>query len=307
MKLLCVNYHYFREEHPGRGIYPLTLAEFSAQVETLAKEYDFVSQEFVANNLDNPSIEGKKCLLTFDDGLSEQMEVFRLLQEKGIPGTFYVSTDAIEKNEVIDVHKIHHVRSMTDDEWLLSQIQRETEVEITEDQLKVADLQYRYDDAVARKVKYLLNFVLSPDQKKQLIDKVFKTVFGNEVSFAKKLYMGIEDLEALDSQGALGSHSASHRPLGVLSEKDASEEIRKSTSFFMSRLGRVPLSISYPYGGPSAIPKLQDEFFKSLGYKFGLTMIRGINSFGDISSAFNIKRVDTNDAPGGKYYKEGYF
>jgi hypothetical protein len=39
---------------------------------------------------------------------------------------------------------------------------------------------------------------------------------------------------------------------------------------------------------------------KKIGFHFGLTMFRGINRVEDFENPLLLKRVDTNDAPGGK-------
>ena len=42
-------------------------------------------------------------------------------------------------------------------------------------------------------------------------------------------------------------------------------------------------------------------FPSEFGFNFGLTMNRGINENKDFNHPLMLKRVDTNDAPGGKF------
>ena len=94
MQLLVVNFHYFREKKPKKGIFPLTLRDFEYQIEIISKYYDFVSEDEIIENLKKGrKISKNSCLLTFDDGLKDQMKVANLLIKKGIPGMFYVSSD----------------------------------------------------------------------------------------------------------------------------------------------------------------------------------------------------------------------
>ena len=110
----------------------------------------------------------------------------------------------------------------------------------------------------------------------------------------------------LHNAGALGTHSASHRALGALEVSDAKDDIIRSVNFLQRVTGEQVPSISYPYGGPTAVPNLDKAFYDSLGLKFGLTMFRGVNSL-PVDDSFLIKRFDTNDVVGGKAYKEEYF
>jgi peptidoglycan/xylan/chitin deacetylase (PgdA/CDA1 family) len=79
MQLLAVNYHYFREEKYENGIYPLTKREFLNQIDELSKYYEFISQNDLIDKIKNKKYSNKKyCLLTFDDGLKEQMNALYL-------------------------------------------------------------------------------------------------------------------------------------------------------------------------------------------------------------------------------------
>ncbi len=306
MHLLAVNYHYFRETKPKKGIYPLTIKEFGSQIEILAKEYDFISQEDVMKISSSQVSTKKKCLLTFDDGLKEQMAVFEWLKTKGIPGTFYVTTDAIMNGEVLDVHKVHFIRSVLDDESLLNELLKKFNIDIQNIDEKILQNQYRYDEPDARLLKYILNFILKPDQKKQFIDRQFFDLVGSEDDFSRELYMSKSDVKSISDVGGLGTHCASHAPLGQMSEVCSIADIDRSIVAIEEMTGRKPVSISYPYGGVTAVPNLSDNFYLSRGLYFGLTMTRGVNRFSDINGYFNLKRVDTNDAPGGKSYRKEY-
>lgn len=309
MNLISVNYHYIRENKPKNGIYPLSLSELSSQIDRLAKVYDFVAQSEVLSCFDNGfSSKGKaKCLLTFDDGLKEQMIAFDFLKEKGIPCVFYVPTDPLEFESVIDVHKIHHIRANLSDVELLKNIEDNFDLSSVRLNSKTLAEQYRYDSADARRIKYLLNFILKKEEKELFVEKVFSELVCSEKRFSKNLYMSLDDLIKLEKAGCLGTHSASHRPLGRLSDLEARADIEKSIDYLKRVVGSAPISISFPYGGTTALPNLPASYFESLGLQFGLTMLRGTNSLGEDISPFMLKRVDTNDALGGKNYRAEYY
>ena len=118
-ELLIVNFHYVREEKYSSGIYPISIKDFLKQIDVLSKSHQFISQrELVKIIVERKSLDKKYCLITFDDGLKEQMDVFDLLQSKKIPAIFFVPTNAIKNRLVLDVHKLHFIRTKLDDNEL---------------------------------------------------------------------------------------------------------------------------------------------------------------------------------------------
>ena len=55
-----------------------------------------------------------------------------------------------------------------------------------------------------------------------------------------------------------------------------------------------------------AVSKDVLEVSKGFGFDFGLTMTRGVNQINDFDHPLMLKRVDTNDAPGGKNDNKSY-
>lgn len=300
MKLLAVNFHYIREEIYENGIYPRNLKQLSDQLDVLSKYYEFISQNDLINIIKNKNFINKKyCLLTFDDGLKEQMNALEKLNQKGIPGVFYVTTNSIRNNKVVNVHKLHHIRSIMSDTDIFKFIDSKIDSNIIQYPKNINEL-YRYDTLETKKLKYLLNFILDSDTKDRLIDELFKEI-ANESEFSKDLYMSVEDIKKLDKQGYLGTHSDLHLPLATLSDEEISQDIKDSLDFLHNscEVNKIR-SISYPYGGPKAVSQKVADISEQFGFDFGLTMFRGINEIKDFDSPLLLKRVDTNDAPGGK-------
>ena len=300
MKLLAVNFHYIREEIYENGIYPRNLKQLSDQLDILSKHYEFISQNDLIDKIKYKKYSTKKyCLLTFDDGLKEQMNALELLNQKGIPGVFYVTTNSIRNNKVVNVHKLHHIRSIMSDADVFKFIDSKIDSNIIQYPENINEL-YRYDALETKKLKYLLNFILDSDTKDRLIDELFKQI-TNESDFSKELYMSIEDIKKLDKQGYLGTHSDLHLPLATLSEEEIAKDIKDSLDFLHNSCGVDKIrSISYPYGGPKAVSQKVADISEHFGFDFGLTMFRGLNEIKDFDSPLLLKRVDTNDAPGGK-------
>jgi len=308
MQLLAVNFHYFREEKPGKGIFPRTIREFEAQIDLIGNYYKFVSQQDIIDCLSKgKSIPRNSCLLTFDDGLKEQMNVANLLIKKGIPGMFYVSTGTIRNNVVLDVHKLHYVRSIMEEEELYQNLSKDYDIDRYPFEEKFLKNQYRYDTDLVRKVKYYINFVLSDEERNSVINNWFSSIVNSERDFSSKLYMDIDDLKKLSNHGMLGTHAENHVPLGCLTKNEIKKEILDSVAFLEAIVGENSIkSISYPYGGLKAVSEEVAEVAEECGLQFGFTMWRGINNFENLENKFLLNRIDTNDAPGGKLKRTNF-
>jgi peptidoglycan/xylan/chitin deacetylase (PgdA/CDA1 family) len=162
------------------------------------------------------------------------------------------------------------------------------------------DSLYRYDPIETKKIKYLLNFILKPEKKQQVVDGIFDKL-KDESEYSKELYMTVNDISKLSDLGYLGTHSDLHLPLATLEDDLVKKDIQNSISFLQDECGAKEIkSISYPYGGPKAVSTKVAEIAASFGFTYGLTMFRGINNIKDFDNPLMLKRVDTNDAPGGK-------
>jgi peptidoglycan/xylan/chitin deacetylase (PgdA/CDA1 family) len=300
MKLLAVNFHYVRDEVYENGIYPRSIKQISQQIDVLSKSYTFISQDELIDKIKRKEYDKRNyCLLTFDDGLKEQMNALELLNKKGIPAIFYVTTNSIKNNTVVDVHKLHYIRSLMDDKDVNEFIAKNMDTTAIEYPRNINDL-YRYDSLETKKLKYLLNFILEPTLKTQIIDRLLGTVI-EENTLSKQLYMTKENIKQLGELGYLGTHSDLHLPLATLSDVAIRKDIRDSMEFISDARGTNNIqSISYPYGGPKAVSQNVADISKEFGFTFGLTMFRGINERLDFENPLMLKRVDTNDAPGGK-------
>lgn len=306
MKLLVVNFHYFREKRYSSGIYPISRAALSKQVDALSKDYLFVDQASIIDYLNGrqSKLGGEKCcLLTWDDGLKEQMQAFEFLQELGVPALFYIPTQPIVTHRVLDVHQLHLIRSRQSDEALYQSLVERFGIDTYAFDEQALANQYRYDNDLARKVKFFLNFVLSAEERASLIQQWFLELVPDEEAFAKSFYMDQADIRVLADANALGAHGHSHIPLAPLSQQAAQAEIETSILLLSEMTNQTIQSFSYPYGGKTAVSEQLLPCFEHTSIQFALTMWRGENDLdANDREPLLLQRVDTNDAPGGKNY-----
>ena len=224
MKILIVNYHYLRERKTGKGIHPITTSEFIYQLDLLEKKYKFLSQSKLISLLSNSKEslpEEDFCLLTFDDGLKEQLKAFDILKKKKIPGIFFISTMPLVERRACLVHKFHYVMEQIKFESLYHSILKifPDSIEKFNDPefLKSASLKYIYDKPNWAKVKLYVNFSLTRENKTLLVDQLFDTLKIDEGGFVENLYMDNQDIIQIAHEGMLGSHCVTHNPLGEMS------------------------------------------------------------------------------------------
>jgi peptidoglycan/xylan/chitin deacetylase (PgdA/CDA1 family) len=306
--LTVSNYHYIREDFnaPFPSIFGVTPAAFENQIVLLKATGQFITPEYLADNIDFIlNSDENYILVTFDDGLKEQYEVAKpILDKHNIKALYFVnSINHIEK-EVSLVHKIHLVRSQIEPTFLLEYIETKLsdyDVRLSEIEKEKAVLHYNYDDTASACLKYLLNFKLTSTQLKSVIDSLFSEKFDSEKTYSD-LYMNQQQLQDLANGNMLGSHTHSHFALGLLSPAAIESEMSKTIQFLNSFKKNTDLTISYPYGAKEACSSPVPETAAALGHKIGFTMERGSN----VSDADKLllKRFDCNDLLGGKNYNK---
>ena len=301
MQMLAVNFHYIRNEKPSGGIYPRSIDEFEYQITELSRHYEFLSlSELQKMNLYNGQSVGKYCVITFYDNMKEQMNIFGYLEDNSIPAIFFSTTMPYLDNCVHDVHKIHFIFTKYSDEKLAIYLDKKYgfyDFQFSQKQIKNS---YSYDNELKKKIKLFLNFQLTVEQKKDFIDNFFHKSFPNSNEFIDRFYLSKDQLKILADRDMLGTHTHSHFPLASLSNKKIKSEIKISIDYLEDLTNKKITAISYPYGRYGAVNRNVALISKSLGLKIGFTMNRGLNYSDDLKNPLMLKRVDTNDAPGGK-------
>lgn len=296
MPLLAVNHHYYRVQGTGQGIYPTSpdlMAKNIALLRThgwaLGAEKEIA--EYLAGN-GQPKI----CIITLDDGLKEQMKCLADLEALGVPALFFVSTAPVVEGRVLDVHKLHMIRSVMDDGELGARLDKQFGISQHAFDDTVLATQYRYDEPASRRVKYFLNFVLAAEVKDNFISKLFTELHGDEKAAAQTLYMSREDWKLLAAKGYLGTHGHRHVPLATLSADAMREDIRLSLETIREATGHNVNGISYPFGGKTAVSDVVFGASQALGLDYGFTMQRGVNPSPALpQAAMQLQRIDVND------------
>jgi peptidoglycan/xylan/chitin deacetylase (PgdA/CDA1 family) len=304
--LTISNYHYIREsfsaKHPS--IFGVTLDGFKTQLLKLKNTGSFISiEDYMLNQQDILNSKENYLLITFDDGLKEQISnAIPILDELNIPSVFFANSMNYHEKKVSTVHQVHLLRSSVSPNELLKKIEiyypKIDGLLISEKEKAIAC--YRFDDAASAILKYILNFSIPFDTANKIVASIFNDYFdSNEV--IDSLYMSIDDLKYLGDRKYLGSHSHSHFPLGKLNKDEILFELEFSKKYLEEVTISKIESISYPYGTSEACTQEVLNIAAKAGYSCGFSTTKGINDSN--ANKLLLNRFDCNDLVGGKNYK----
>lgn len=297
MPLLAINHHYYRESGTGRGIYPTTpgmLADEVLKIRAAGWRIG-IEEDIFAFLSGRLAADDKVAILTFDDGLAEQMDALGQLETLGASAIFYVPTAPIVDRFVLDVHKLQMIRARVADAEIAVELDKVFSFGKKGFDDDLLAIQYRYDDELGRRVKYFLNFMLEEDARLAWTTKYFTSLFGDEREVAASLYMSSDDLRRLSAKRLLGSHAHSHLPLATLGVDRMLHELAHSRRLIEEMTTSFPAGVSYPFGGKSAVGYEVFDRASSCGYAYGFTMERGINDLPEKENPMALRRIDIND------------
>jgi len=307
-RLTIVMYHYVRDFRTTR--YPrikgLDVADFTAQVDYLARYYVFVTAQQCWNALDGiHPLPDNAVLLTFDDGYADHYEfVFPILKSRGIQGLFFAPARPITEKVVLDVNKIHYILACTPDhpkllKSLMDLIKRDKGrfgLKEPEEFAASVDCSSRYDTPEVILIKRLLQWKLPLDARTALTDELFcEIVTPDERRFAGELYLNLDQMRLMASQGMdFGHHGFSHQWLTSLSPSERELELEKGLELLASTGLRTDRwTLSYPYG---AYDNALIEMAISRGCVMAVTTVPDIAQL-EPSQRLTLARLDTNDLP----------
>ena len=263
MSLTIVMYHYVRDL--ARSRFPLikgrNLEEFKGQIDYIEDHYTVMTAEQIVASINhNSKLPDNAAWLTFDDGYSDHFtNVFPLLYERGLQGSFFPPSNTVLLGELLDVNKVHFILAAEPDvkkiileiKVFLKQIDYRDHVREFAEYWKELAHASRFDPAEIIFVKRILQHALPEDLRNFLTTQLFhKFVSTDMKAFAAELYMSVEQIKTMVSSGMyFGSHGANHYWMDRLTPEQQLADIDSSLDFL--HMVGAPLSdwiMCYPYG-----------------------------------------------------------
>lgn len=303
-----IMYHYVRELKHSR--YPeikgLPTNLFREQLKYIMNYYHIMSmEELIASVKWGHQLPPNALLLTFDDAYIDHfVNVFPVLNELGIQGSFFPAAKAIREHQVLDVNKIHFILASIPNKLKLAEeiysILNEfrAEYSLKDNQyyfskLAIAD---RFDTKEVVFIKRMLQRELPEKLRDDIVKRLFnKYVTMDEETFSRELYMSIAQLKCLKKKGMyIGNHGFHHYWLNTL-DKDAQEREIELSLQLLQEIG-CELNgwvMCYPYG---AYNESLLSILSNRGCTIGLTTEAGIADL-NTDNPLALPRLDANDLP----------
>jgi peptidoglycan/xylan/chitin deacetylase (PgdA/CDA1 family) len=280
-------YHYVRE---GARVHARTPAELEAQLDHVEANYSVVGCKSVQER----RVPENGCMLTFDDGLREHIEVVApMLEGRGLRGVFCPPAMPVLERAVLDVQKTQFLLGHVDDHAALGrQIVARADIEDEAAFRERNSPTHRFDPPETVFVKRALQDGLPEEQRRPILDELFaEHVTDDEHAFADELYLTLEECRELVGRGhdVIG-HGYEHLRLALLEEGAQRVEIERTRKFV--ELVGGGWALCYPYGSRNETTL---RLLRETRCALGLTTDVGVAGPG--ADPLELPRLDTNDLP----------
>lgn len=305
--VVIIMYHYVRDLKNSRypNIRGLDYNLFKEQIKFIKDKFNVITmEEMICSIYENYQLPKNSALLTFDDGyLDNFINVFPILKENNIQGSFFIPGRTFVEHKLLDVNKIHFILASTDENKLLKDIfdlldyyrGNEYNLESNKELFNKLAVANRFDSKETIFIKRLLQNELEESLRNRIVDQLFKKNMGiSEEIFARELYMNYEQIKCMKDNGMyIGLHGYNHEWLGRIEINKMKEDIEKGKNALSGIIDTNYMVMNYPYGS------YNDEtinYIKSIDCKLGLSTNVGICDI-KLDNPFTLPRLDTNDLP----------
>lgn len=248
---------------------------FRGQMETIARYFQPVSLDDVLLYLRGEKELGPRSVaVTFDDGYADNYQVAKpILDQVGLPATFYVAIDSIDNQTLPWPGQLRHA-------FLKSRAASWTEPDGNAWRLDGhAERLRAFEAASARCAK------LCGDAQKAFLDRTREVLHAEPLVLKERPMMSWDELRSLvRARHLVGSHTITHPNMAHVSETDARTELSQSKQRLDEQLGIPVVHFSYPC--PALEPHWSDrtvDMSRRLGYETAVTTDGGLVRKGDNS------------------------
>lgn len=302
-------YHYVRDL--GNSRYPeikgMDITLFKKQIDFYRHSFSLITiEDILAYYDEGKALPENALLLTFDDGYIDHFtNVFPILQENGIQGSFFIPGKTFSENALLDVNKIHFVLASAPIRELYKEVLSKIDNAIANNECtnlssKEALIQeYAVDDRFDSKeiifVKRMLQTVLPENIRNRITSELFSKFVGiDESKFARELYMNIDQIKCMKRNGMyIGLHGYGHYWLGNVPKEKMESDINESLEALAEVVDTDNYIMNYPYGN------YNDDvlsYLQKTGCRLGMTTeVRVADVYKD--SQLLLPRLDCNDFP----------
>jgi peptidoglycan/xylan/chitin deacetylase (PgdA/CDA1 family) len=237
--------------------------------------------------------------LTFDDGFKQHFDnVYPLLKDYGIHGSFFVPSMALETGKIplVEKQRVLQYNLFTNYEEFLNIF-----CSLVRAKFEKMSFCYPSDDNVRNCRDYLKEYTFYSDGERYfrkirneylnngefqlIINEIFEKFYSTDYKFINEYYLSIQDLKTMQKNGmVIGGHTYSHPFLNKLPVNQIKHEVEKGMVFLRNKVDKDINSFAYPFGA------FNDNVIKCLKQS-GIDYAFDTRTEGP-STRFNIRRND---------------
>ena len=255
--VLVILYHRVTALPSDPEMLAVTPENFRGQMQYLKKNFPIVRFEEDWLKVATPSV-----AITFDDGYADNaLEALPILEEVGLPATFFVSTGTIGTSEEFWWHEL---------ERIILEMPRLPPV------FKLADDSFERSwptGTLRERLEFYQGLVLlmndaNPERRNTWRGQLRRWAQADKVVTDIHRSMTLDELRLLDesSQVTIGAHTVTHSRLSSLSPQAQQEEISASKEKLEAWLGREISTFSYPFGRRADYTKQSIALCREAGF-----------------------------------------
>ena len=293
------------EEHIQASIQSLK-KEFSKQLKELKNRFDLIGAQETLQLLKHPNNVDEKSKfvsITFDDGLSDQIDAADVLSDFNISGIFFISAQPSLEQKALFVNRMHHLRAFNKPKKLQKLLfellpEKYNQYQISEELKNNAKKMHIHDNEDVAMFKYFVNFILPPELADRASYELGKKLDFDEKEFCSTKYLSIDQIQSLIDEGhMIGNHGYTHHPMSSFSNDELLNDIGK-TELYLQQFNQNKIKIiSYPYGRIEALPKNIEIIKEKFNFEAGFTLIPGWNEIEQPQNTMKIRRITPNEIP----------
>lgn len=264
-------------------VFSATREEFEVQIALLRKMTVISLGEALDLLLHNKKFSGTVILLTFDDGyLDSYQTAFPILQNAGLPGTFFLVSSFVGSNQL----------PWWDEIPFLVRKSRLPQIELDYPCRRSIVLgSGRRRDSIRRLVRLYND---SADGLHFLTHLRDRCSVESGWDTSERLFLDWREAREMAAAGMdIGAHTHSHRNLGHLSLTAQITELDLSRRRLEFEMGRRVDVLAYPYGTRDSLGRDTSFALRATGYRAAFSCYGGLNRSGR-TVCYNVMRYNVN-------------
>jgi peptidoglycan/xylan/chitin deacetylase (PgdA/CDA1 family) len=259
--------------------------KFKKILRDLKKNGTPISMDDVIKNINNKKdFANNSFVITFDDGFfNNYSNAIPVLEKMGIPTTFYITTDFIEKNSTSWVDRIEIAVDAKNRGYT-----------------KIFNREFKFNDSAKSKIKFMNDLRKLIKNDKKIDPYKITTNILKDLKYKKKISssnhildkkMNWSQIKKIDKKTlfTVGGHTKTHRILSFLSDNETKKEINGSIKIIEKKLNKKIIHYSYPEGLRHTFSNREILLLKQEGIECCPSAESGVNTKN--SNLFKLKRI----------------